>query len=155
MTGKKALDLKADSLNRKGALNRNPERVTDKNFQEDEFFDPRDMVQVKYEMLRQVSKEQKSVTQASASFGMSRFSFYQAQSILEREGLPGLVPKKPGPRGRHKLNSEVMTFIKDKLKGNPSLKVQEILNLVKNRFALIVHQRTVERALVDAKKKRH
>jgi hypothetical protein len=36
-------------------LNPSPERVTDELFQE--FFDPRDLVQVKYEMLRRVQTE--------------------------------------------------------------------------------------------------
>jgi hypothetical protein len=48
-------------------------------------------VQVKYEMLRRVQAEGKSVTDASAGFGFSRPSFYQALSAFERDGLAGLV----------------------------------------------------------------
>jgi hypothetical protein len=50
-------DLKAKHLEQQGALNRHPERVRAPWFQADGFFDARDMVQVKYEMLRQVSLE--------------------------------------------------------------------------------------------------
>ena len=55
------------------------------------FFDPEDLVQVKYEMLRRVREDGQAVTQASAAFGFSRPSFYEAQVAFERAGLPGLV----------------------------------------------------------------
>ena len=154
MTNRQDQNPKIDALRRKGALNRNPQRVTDQNFREDEFFDPRDLVQVKYEMLRQVRKEGKAVSEASRTFGMSRFCFYQAQSSLERDGLPGLVPRKPGPRNRSKLTPEVLAYIEAELAKDPSLGVQDVLELVKNRFRLTVHRRSVERALDGSKKKR-
>ena len=62
------------------------------------FFDPEDLVQVKYEMLRRVREEGAAVTQASAAFGFSRPSFYAAQAAFQEAGLPGLVPQRPGPR---------------------------------------------------------
>ena len=154
MTDSKDRDAKIDALRRKGALNRNPERVTDQNFRTNEFFDPQDLVQVKYEMLRQVRNEGKAVSAAARTFGMSRFCFYQAQSSLERDGLPGLAPKKPGPRNRSKLTPEVLAYIESELVKDPSLRVQDVLELVKNRFRLTVHRRSVERALDVAKKKR-
>lgn len=46
---------KASVLAEEGTLNPAPEKVSDPKFQEDGFFDPRDIVQVKYEMLRRVS----------------------------------------------------------------------------------------------------
>ena len=81
--------------------------------QENEFFDPRDLVQVKYEMIRRVRTDDGTVAGAVQSFGFSRPSFYQAHAAFEQEGLMGLVPKKRGPRTRHKLGSEVMAFIED------------------------------------------
>jgi hypothetical protein len=39
---------KLEALRQQGTLNLHPEEVTDSRFQEDEFFDPRDLVQVKY-----------------------------------------------------------------------------------------------------------
>ena len=40
---------KTDALLEQGTLNPTPEKVRDPKFQESEFFDPRDAVQVKYE----------------------------------------------------------------------------------------------------------
>ena len=154
MSGTEEPDGKASALRRKGALNRRPERVRDALFREDEFFDPRDLVQVKYEMLRRVRRQGQTVTEAAGAFGLSRFSFYAAQSAFQRAGLPGLVPKKPGPRGRHKMTSEVLAYIEQELAKEPSLPVRGLVALVKGRFGLTVHRRTMERVLGGLKKKR-
>ena len=103
---------KVGTLKKYHALNPHPEKVKDKSFLEGApFFDPRDLVQVKYEMLRQAKKEKRSVTDVAASFGFSRPSFYQARDAFEQRGLPGLLPQKPGPIHSHKLGNEVMEFI--------------------------------------------
>ncbi len=112
-----------------------------------------DLVLTITEMLRKVRAEGASVTEAAGAFGMSRFSFYQAQSAFEQTGLPGLTPKKPGPRGRHKLTPEVLAFVREELAEDPSPEMRELPDRVQERFGLRVHQRTIERALSDAKKK--
>ena len=53
-------DAKRNQLARRGALHPHPERVTDPLFQHGPFFDARDAVQVKYEMLRAVRVERRS-----------------------------------------------------------------------------------------------
>ena len=47
-------DDKGESLRQQGVLNPHPQRVVDPLFLEGGFFDPRDLVQVKYEMLHRV-----------------------------------------------------------------------------------------------------
>jgi hypothetical protein len=47
---------KTQALRQSGTFNPRPQDVRDELFQEKEFFDARDLVQVKYEMLRRVSK---------------------------------------------------------------------------------------------------
>ncbi len=153
MQDAKQKDGKIDALRRGGALNRHAERVSDARFADGAFFDARDLLQVKYEMLRQVRAEGTSVTEAAATFGMSRFSFYQAQAAFEESGLPGLTPKKPGPHGRHKLSPEVLAYVQEELAKEPSPQMRELPDRVHTRFGLRVHQRTIERALADAKKK--
>ena len=70
----------------------------------DPFFDARDLVQVKYEMLRRARQDGSTVSDAAAAFGFSRPSFYEAKAAYESGGLPGLLPKRPGPRRAHKLS---------------------------------------------------
>src|SRR5690349_18602097 len=91
-------DPKMQALRQSGMLNPPPQGVRDELFREAEFFDARDLLQVKYEMLRGVSQEGHSISQAAASVGFSRPSFYQAQSESETSGLAGLVPQKRDPK---------------------------------------------------------
>src|SRR3954453_8924702 len=102
-----AEDPKAAALREARCLNPHPEKVTDTAFLSEEFFDARDAVQVKYEMVRRVEAEGMSVTQAAAAFGYSRPSYYEAAAALADGGLDALVPAKPGPRRAHKLTSQV------------------------------------------------
>jgi transposase len=154
MAKSKVPDPKLDALRQQGSLNPRPQRVSDPLFASADFFDRRDLVQVKYEMLRRVSAEGHSVTQSAKAFGLSRPSFYQAQAALQREGLAGLLAKKRGPRRAHKLGSEVMGFIRELLSQEPSLSSAQLVGRVQQRFELQVHPRSIERALLRPEKKR-
>jgi transposase len=150
----KRLDAKASALRARGALNPRPRAVTAPLFVPPGFFDARDLVQVKYEMLRRVHADGQSVRAASAAFGFSRPSFYQAQACLARAGLPGLVPKKRGPHGGHKVTADVVAFLRARRAGDASLRASGLVRLVRERFALRVHPRSIERALARPEKKR-
>lgn len=150
----KGHDLKAEQLRRRACLNRKPEEVTDPLFDDSDFFDPRDLVQVKYEMLRRVRMDGASITDSATACGFTRPSFYQAQSAFEDAGLAGLLPNKPGPRGAHKLGADVMAFIDKLLVDDPSLRAPELAEHVLARFGCKVHPRSVERAMARRKKKR-
>ena len=146
-------DEKLAALRQYHALHRRPDKVTDMAFVSgDPFFDARDLVQIKYEMLRRVHQERQSVTQAAAAFGFSRPAFYQAQASFEEKGLPGLLPESPGPRRAHKLKGEVMDFIEQALAQDTSLPAGTLAEMVWGRFRLMVHPRSIERALVRPKK---
>ncbi len=151
----KRADPKSDALRERGALNPRPQRVTDELFHQSEFFDPKDLPQVKYEMLRRVRQDGVPVARAAETFGFSRPSFYEAQAAFVADGLPGLLPKKRGPRGAHKLGADVMQFIGDvRAKATPPPSASALVPLVKERFGIDVHPRSVERALARREKKR-
>ena len=150
---KKKTDRKTETLREQGCLNLRPESVNDPLFLEDEFFDPRDQVQTKYEMLRRTRVDGKSVTEASKVFGFSRPVFYQARDGFEREGLVGLIPKRPGPRGGHKLTGEVVEFLEGVLRSEGRLPAPVLAERVMERFGMTVHPRSIERALSRRKKK--
>ena len=146
-------DAKFEALQQQGTLNPRPKQVRDELFLQDEFFDPRDLVQVKYEMLRRVQAEGQSVTNASANFGFSRPSFYQALSAFEQNGLAGLVPHKRGPKQAHKLTEEVLTFIGEMRQKEPSVRLPDLVKLIQERFGIRVHPRSIERSLLRHQKK--
>jgi len=153
-TKAQARDPKVDALQRQGCLYRHPEYVTDPLFAATDFFDARDLVQVKYEMLRRVRAQGEPITESAAAFGFSRPSFYQAQAAFELGGLAGLLPKKRGPRGSHKLSAEIMEYLLKLLSDEPALRAPELAERVLARFGCKVHPRSVERALARQKKKR-
>lgn len=143
---------KAQRLRTSGTLNRNPKRVTDPLFSEHAFFDTQDLVQIKYEMLRRVLQDGRSITEAAAAFGFSRPAFYKARRALAECGLAGLVPAKTGPRGAHKLNDQVMAFVLATKEAEPALDSRDLVERIAAQFDLTVHPRSVERALARKKK---
>ena len=143
-----AADDKDAALRRHHALNPRPDRVSDPAFASgDPFFDRRDLVQVKYEMLRRAREEDQPVSRAAAAFGFSRPSFYAARASFEAAGLPGLVLRRPGPRRAHKLSEPIVEALAAEVAADPSLGSAELARIVEARFGIRVHRRSVERAL--------
>lgn len=147
-------DTKAESLIKYGLLNPRSEAVRDELFERYEFFDARDLLQAKYEMVRRVQKDGWTVTQAAKTYGFSRPAFYEVQQELKKSGLPGLIPKRRGPKSPHKLSDEVMNFIEQALGKDQNLKASALATMIADHFHLTVHPRSVERALAKEKKKR-
>jgi len=147
-------DSKRKELARRGSLHPHPEKVTDALFHTDPFFDPRDAVQVKYEMIRGVRVESRSVSQAATHSGFSRPTFYEASGAFDRAGMPGLLPAKKGPRRAHKFSETVMSFVDKDLEGEPSLAMTTLAERVREHFDLKVHPRSIKRALDRRAKKK-
>lgn len=144
-------DPKTTALVANGTLNPFPDKVADTRFQIGEFFDPRDIVQVKYEMLRRVLVDRASVTSATDDYGVSRPTYYQAKASFDEAGVAGLVPKKRGPRGPHKLQAEVLAFIEQQLVSGEPIRARALAKRVREEFSVEVHPRTIERALAVKK----
>ncbi len=145
---------KIQTLRQGGTLNLRAETIRDRLFLEESFFDPQDLTQVKYEMLRRVEKEEIPISAVAASFGFSRPAFYKARQDFTREGLVGLIPRRRGPKEGHKLTRKIVSFAERARAQEPSLATPELVRRIQKEFAVRVHRRTVERALVAAKKKR-
>lgn len=138
---------KAQALLEAGTLNPAPEKVRDPNFLESEFFDPRDVVQVKYEMLRRVFAENTPVTDAAEQYGVSRPTYYQAKANFDGAGIAGLAPKKRGPRRPHKLQGKVLTYLQSQITPDEPIRARKLAEAIRQEFGLAVHPRTIERAL--------
>jgi transposase len=145
---------KRQTLRRHGTLHPQPESVTHPLFQNSDFFDPDDLLQVKYEMLRQVQVDHNSISEAARAFGFSRPSFYQAQSAFQQDGVFGLLPHKRGPQGGHKLTGEVIEFVAQQRSEDPSITPEQLAAAVRKRFRVQVHPRSIQRRLQRAEKKR-
>src|ERR1700704_3040366 len=143
----RARDAKAEELAASRTLNPRPQAVRDEAFASGEFFDARDLVQVKYEMVRRVADDGVSVTEAASCFGFSRQSYYTASQALSEGGLAALVPAKPGPRGAHKLTDDVLEHLEALRAEQPGLRTSDLVRAVADQFGITVHPRSVQRAL--------
>jgi len=151
---KKKTNDKIERLKNSGTFNAHPEKIIDSLFLDGslEFFDPNDLVQVKYEMLRSVEKEGDSISDAAKRYGFSRPCFYQAQSGFKKHGIAGLIRGRPGPKSAHKLKDEIMQFIDKSIKQGGPLRSRTLAPKIKEQFGIEIHPRSIERAMVRKKK---
>jgi transposase len=146
-------DLKCSNLRKSATLNPHPEQVSDVLFQNHPFFDPRDLAQVKYEMLRRVIIDGHAVKAAAAAFGFSRVRWYQLRQRFASQGLVGLLPQSKGPRQASKLSVEILTFILQTMRAEPELRTSEMPVRVEQQYGVSVQLRSIERALARSRKK--
>jgi len=130
-----------------GSFNKRYMEVTTQHFQQGIFFDPRDIVQVKYEMLRSVESGETTVTEAARQFGFSREAFYKNKAAYDKGGIQALAPQKPGPKQAHKLLPEGTVFIDNYIREHPDAHAAEITERLREALGISVHKRTIERYL--------
>ena len=148
-------DVKARFLAAHQALHPHPERIGDALFQQGGFFDPRDLVQVRYELLRRHLVDKQPVTEIIRDFGISRQMFYVLLGKFQQEGLAGLLPRKRGPKGAHKCTDAILAFVVARREESPGRSAKELAEDVGKNFGVPLHPRTLERRLSRLGKKRH
>ncbi len=154
MAKQKKPDQKSLELKRTGTLNPHPDSISDSLFKQNPFFDPKDLLQVRYEMLRRHNVEGVSIVDVATQFGISRPTVYQAQASFQETGLSGLLPKHRGPKQGHKLSAEIIEYVRSLRVSAPNLTTNACLQAVQEKFAVKVHRRSLERALASKKKPR-
>ena len=145
MSGGIDVESKDDILKAGGTYNRAHKSVTADEFQHGVFFDPKDLAQVKYEMLRSVAKDGVSISDAAEKYGLSRQPYYISKNAVENQGLVGLIPQKRGPKGSHKLGVQAEEFIDRYMKEHPNANSAEINRELAKATGIQVHNRTVSR----------
>jgi|SRR5713226_5460019 len=144
---------KLTALRATNAVHPRSAAVTDAAFRRNDFFDPRDLVQVKYEMVRRVQIEGQAVSRVTKAFGLSRPTFYQAHAAFARAGLPGLLAHRRGPRQPHKLDAAVQAFLAQTRAAEPTLTAVRLAQRVAEHFKRSVHPRSIQRILAGSRKR--
>lgn len=145
-------DAKPQFLKSRNALNPHPRRVRDPLFAGSEFFDPRDLVQVRYEMLRRHRVDSQAVAQVARSFGVSRQLFYLLDKAFAAQGIHGLLPRKRGPKHARKCSLTVVQFLCERRGQDPPVPWEELAAEVERHFGIRLHQRSLQRAWNGRKK---
>lgn len=138
---------KIEVLRSFGVLNPHPEEVRNPLFTGKDFFDPHDLVQLKYETIRAVEVDARPIAQAALDSGLSRPTIYEARENFRQVGIEGLLPKKRGPKKPRKLTPQVRDYLEELVGSNPDLKAAVLVQRVRRRFGVLLHVRTVEKAL--------
>lgn len=138
---------KKDFLNNEGLINPNPDRVTHQLFQSNSFFDPSDLPQVRYEMIRTARVENYSVSQACRLFGFSREYFYKLERSFMDRGFVALLGAQKGRRPLIALNNEIINLIIYRKMDNPNLSGEDLRKEILNLYKIDCSRRTVERVI--------
>jgi len=138
---------KRQALQASGTFNPRSAKVRHPLFQQSEFFDPQDLLQLKYETLRALKAEGCSIAKAASDFGLSRPTIYQAQALFAEKGVEGLLPHKTGPRHPRKLTPEVQQHLQELAVAQPETGAAELARQMRQRFNVELHPRTIEKAL--------
>jgi transposase len=146
-------EAKRRALQATGTLNARAKQVRHQLFQQSAFFDPEDLLQLKYETLRAVEVDQCPIAKASREFGLSRPTIYEAQDQIAKCGLEGLLPGKRGPKSAHKLTAEILDFLRQEVAAKPEVRAKALAKQVRQRFATKLHPRTIQKALQRAEKR--
>ena len=137
---------KIDSLKSSGSYNDRHREVTLNRFNNDDFYDPSDIVQVKYEMLRGVREHDLTVEEVSKQYGMSRTAYYNAKEAFEENGVLGLIPVKRGPKGS-RLDPETERCIDEYLADHPRSKTPEVCKRVLSVTGISIPVSTMRRII--------
>ncbi len=147
---------KRRALEQEGALHPGRSRVRAQLFWEHPtFFDARDELQVKYEMLRAHVVDGRPVTEVCATFGYSRQTFYILRRRFARRGIGGLRDGRPGRVGPIKCTPDVMAFLRAQRATTPALATADLVARLARERGVRLHRRTVERLVGRPERKKN
>jgi len=138
---------KSDFLLARGLLNPRPERVKSPLFETLPFFDPLDLPQVRYEMLRAGRVGSSSVAESCRLFGFSREYFYRLERSFRERGYVALLGAPMGRRPLLALNQEIVNFIVYRKLEERKLSGEALRQEIQQLFKVECSRRTVERVL--------
>lgn len=136
---------KDEMLRKNGTYNKRHGKVKCAQFLEDAFYDPKDLVQVKYEMLRDAEVTGRTVKEAAGDYGFSRAAYYTVKEGFGQQGMAALFPKKPGPKQPRKLTAELQGFVDEFRRLNPDAGTLEIADAIFEQKGVEIGRRTIER----------
>lgn len=144
---------KKETLLGNGSFNKNYSKVKKAKFLEDSFYDPMDIIQIKYELIQDAKDARGGIEKITSDYGYTRASYYLIKAAFEKGGLAALAPGKTGPKTPYKLTLERQEHIERYISENPSANSAEVVADLLGSKGIKISKRTVER--YRRKKKPH
>ena len=132
-------------LEKEGLLNHKPERVSFSLFHSHDFFDPLDLPQVRYELLRSARVEGFSVSKACELFGFSREYFYKLERSFLNKGYLAMIGAPAGRRPLLALNQELISFIVHRKLDETEPSAEDLRCEIQKIYKVECSKRTIER----------
>ena len=136
---------KIEFLKKEGILNPKPDRILCKKFQNIDFFDPLDLPQVRYEMLRSARVEKTPVAETCRKFGFSREYFYRLERGFMDQGYASLLGSRKGRQPVIALNQEIVNFIVHRKIEEPNISGESLRIEIQRLYKVDCSRRTIER----------
>ena len=138
---------KEDRLKASNTFNPDYDKISDPKFSIDSIMDPRDLLQVRYELVRSVEYDNTPITHAAEEYGVSERTARRYIQSMKAGGLSALIPGKSGPSGPSVLKQEVCDFIDAYVASHPRASGKKVCDAIAQSMNISVGQRTVERYL--------
>ena len=145
---------KTDYLRKTRTLNPHPEAVSDPRFDHHPFFDPKDLLQVRYEMVR-AHKKDTTLKEVASRFGMSVPTCVRLKRLFRQGGLQALIPGQRGAKGPRKVTPEVLEFIQQYQIEYGEVSVRKLAEVVSKHFKVTIHFSSLHRALSKKNAQKH
>lgn len=138
---------KKEILSDLGALNKKPENVTNHLFNEYNFFDPVDNVQVKYEMLRACQVDKQKVSHVCKEFNYSREAFYVIFRKFRKHGIVGFLEDSRKKKKTIMLNQDIVKMIIQTKFDEPDISGNSLAEKINAKFGTDYKKRAIEKAV--------
>ena len=142
---------KEERLKSTHTFNPNYDKINDPTFASSDVLDTRDLLQVRYEMVRSVRIDKDSPKDVASRFGVSEATLRRHIRDLRDGGMIALVPDIRGPKGQHSLNDEEIQYIESYLVKHPDASGGQVHSALVQEKQSEVSKRTIERYLASKK----
>jgi len=142
---------KKETLVANGTYYKRYQSVKKQGFRVGGFYDPMDIIQVKYEMIREAQDSGRSIRDVAEDFGFSRTAYYAIKEGFDTCGMLAFIPEKKGPREQHKLTVTLRELIDEYTAVHPKASAAAIAGVILSEKGVSISKRTIER--YKAKKK--
>jgi transposase len=96
-------------------------------------------------MLRAVTRNEMTVTEASKQFGFSRAAYYKIEKSFNTAGVNGLSLQKTGPKAAVKATEEILRFADELREKHPGITNDRIIEEIRSQKGITLHKRSLQR----------